>query len=235
MIDRRFRGPPASANGGYTCGLVAAALGAPIAEVSLRQPPPLERPLTVEVDGEEARLLDDGSLVADGLTLDGFELELPDPPPLELAARADRDFGYYDDHPFPGCFVCGPDRRKGDGLCIYPGPVRDGGMLTCAWTPHESFAGDGDAVADEIVWAALDCPSGNAAHHHDPGEGPMVLARLRAQLERPVAVARPHVVAGWAIAREGRKHHSATAIWDEGGELLAWAAALWIELRVEGA
>jgi hypothetical protein len=46
VIDRRFRGPPESGNGGYTCGLVAGRVDGP-AEVTLRLPPPLEEPLTV--------------------------------------------------------------------------------------------------------------------------------------------------------------------------------------------
>ena len=44
IIDRRFNGPPNSANGGYTCGLVGTALEAPSVRVSLRKPPPLEVP-----------------------------------------------------------------------------------------------------------------------------------------------------------------------------------------------
>src|SRR5918996_2619259 len=44
MIPARFNGPPATANGGYTCGLVARLLGVD-AEVTLRRPPPLDRPL----------------------------------------------------------------------------------------------------------------------------------------------------------------------------------------------
>jgi hypothetical protein len=59
----------------------------------------------------------------------------------------------------------------------------------------------------------------------------MVLARLRARLERPIAAGEPHVVAGWGIERNGRKHHSATAIYNRAGEPLAWADALWIELK----
>jgi len=42
-IDRRFRGPSDSGNGGYVCGVVAALVGGP-AEVTLRSPPPLDRP-----------------------------------------------------------------------------------------------------------------------------------------------------------------------------------------------
>ena len=45
-IDRRFRGPPMSANGGYVCGLVANAIGGS-GEVTLRAPPPLDQPLEI--------------------------------------------------------------------------------------------------------------------------------------------------------------------------------------------
>ena len=43
----RFNGPPDSAQGGYACGLVAERIDSPGAAVSLRAPPPLERPLEV--------------------------------------------------------------------------------------------------------------------------------------------------------------------------------------------
>ena len=46
VIDRRFRGPPNSANGGYVCGCLARHVAGD-AEVTLRAPPPLERPLDV--------------------------------------------------------------------------------------------------------------------------------------------------------------------------------------------
>ena len=45
-IDRRYRGPLHSGNGGYTAGRLAAFVDGP-AEVTLRLPPPLDRPLTV--------------------------------------------------------------------------------------------------------------------------------------------------------------------------------------------
>ena len=54
IIARRFRGPRTSANGGYASGLLAQAVhelglddGSGV-EVTLRLPPPLERPLTVD-------------------------------------------------------------------------------------------------------------------------------------------------------------------------------------------
>ena len=40
-IDRRYRGPLTSANGGYACGRLAAYVDAHEVEVTLRLPPPL--------------------------------------------------------------------------------------------------------------------------------------------------------------------------------------------------
>jgi hypothetical protein len=232
VIDRRFRGPPASANGGYTCGLVAAALGTRAAEVSLRVPPPLDRPLQITREDDKAVLRDGDTVVADGIPLGAVELELPQPPPLHEAEDADARYPFYDNHAFPACFVCGPDRAPGDGLRIFPGPLEGSPALACVWTPDPAVAGAYGQVCDEIVWAALDCPSGNAAHHYSRDERTMVLARLRGEVTAPVAVGEPHIVVGWPRERDGRKHRSGTAIFDANGTPVAHADALWIELRV---
>jgi hypothetical protein len=55
-IPSRFNGPPASGNGGYSCGVVAAAVEGPAA-VSLRRPVPLDLAL-------ELRHEDDGKVCA---------------------------------------------------------------------------------------------------------------------------------------------------------------------------
>jgi hypothetical protein len=45
-IDKRFRGPPNSGNGGYVCGLIAGHIDGS-AEITLRVPPPLEHGLEI--------------------------------------------------------------------------------------------------------------------------------------------------------------------------------------------
>jgi hypothetical protein len=231
VIGRRFRGPPASANGGYACGILAAALEAPAAEVNLRNPPPLEQPLRIEAADGAASLLDGEQLVADATGLERIELELPQPPPQRVAEDADAQSEFYDDHAFPGCFVCGPDRHEGDGLRIFPGDIEGRTLMACAWKPGDEFAG-ADGVVDElIVWSVLDCPSGNAAHRFARDETVMVLARLRGEIAKPIRAGEPHVVVGWPGAVDGRKHDAATAIFSAAGEPLAWAEALWIELK----
>ena len=84
-IGARFNGPDGSANGGYTCGRIAALLGRS-AEVTLRSPPPLERALAVERDGDRLELLDGETLVAEAVP-GSVELDVPDPPSWAAAPR----------------------------------------------------------------------------------------------------------------------------------------------------
>jgi hypothetical protein len=83
-------------------------------------------------------------------------------------------------------------------------------------------------VRPEIVWAALDCPTAFACDLSGP---PIALARLRGRIDQPIPAGDGLVVTAWALGREGRQHHSACAISNAGGELLALSRALWIELK----
>lgn len=232
-IPARFNGPPESSNGGYACGLVARLLRAEAADVALRSPPPLDRPLTVEGGpGEgEVRLLDGGTLVADGRAIRSLELSVPDAVPVSVAREASRSFPWYEGHPFPTCFVCGPRREAGDGLRVFAGRAPDHDVYACPWLPADEWEEDG-RVAGEIVWAALDCPSAVAAAAPAGHDAPAaVLARLAASLDAPVRACEPHVVISWSLGREGRKRSAGSAIVGPTGDVLARARALWIEVR----
>ena len=126
-IPARFRGPKGSANGGYACGLVARALGAGAAEVTLRSPPPLETDLCVTREDDTVSVRDGDTLVAEGRAL---ELELDPPAPVHPGAAAAASRAGYERwaarHPFPFCLVCGPEREPGDGLRLFPGALGDG-------------------------------------------------------------------------------------------------------------
>lgn len=251
-IEPRFNGPPESGNGGYTCGRLAAFVDAPAVEVTLRLPPPLGRELVVERDGggeaaraPSARLLDDGALVAEARAVESVDAEAPPPPAREDASEAESHSGFLDPdlHPFPTCFVCGPLRDPGDGLRIFAGPtegerfavgVAPDQLFAANWTPDPSLAADDSGtLPPELVWAALDCPTSAPVFNdpHDPDFRPIVLARLATRILRPVGVGEPHTISSWAIERDGRKRHSGAALRDAGGELLALARALWIELK----
>jgi hypothetical protein len=86
-IAARFNGPPGSANGGITAGRLAAYVGAPVVEVTLRRPPPLGVDLRVEASGGSARLLDGDLLVAEAVPCTD---ELDAGEPVDVAARPRR-------------------------------------------------------------------------------------------------------------------------------------------------
>jgi hypothetical protein len=220
VIDRHFRGPTESANGGYTCGVLASLFHGPV-EVTLRLPPPLDRPLEVDMEGgrERAELRDGGTLVAEAALTD-LELELPDPIPFADAADAALPEGDKESA-FPECFVCGWARS--DGLGIYAGPVEGRDAVAATWTPHS------DHVAPEFVWAALDCPGAYAVH--GGGRGTPVLGRLAARVEHLPHPGEPCAVMAWPLGAEGRKLYAGTALFGEDGRVLGSARATWIAPR----
>ena len=79
------------------------------------------------------------------------------------------------------------------------------------------------ALAPEIVWAALDCPSYTPPLWGQ--DAPSLLARMRAELLEPVPAGEAVSVVGWSLATEGRKHRSATAILGADGRTLAHASS----------
>ncbi|MGB7684732.1 MAG: hypothetical protein WBL45_03020 [Solirubrobacterales bacterium] len=229
VIERRFRGPPDSAQGGYACGLLAERIEGPCAAVSLRLPPPLEEPLEIAAgDDGTVRLLDGDSLVAEGSGAD-LELDVPDPVAWEEAKRASAQSPWADRHPFPGCFGCGPERSQDEAVAIEMGPLGETELFAGPWTPATEFAAQDGGVDPLVVWAALDCPTAAPAFLNDAG--PSVLAALTGRLIAPVIPGRPHTVVAWLLGHDGRKHRGAAAIHGPDGELCAYSEGLWIELR----
>ena len=217
VIDRHFRGPTESANGGYTCGVLASLFHGPV-EVTLRLPPPLERPLELEMadDRQRVELRDGDALVAEAAATD-LEFELPDPVPFAVAAGAALTEGDKESV-FPECFVCGWSRD--DGLGIYAGPVEGRDVVAATWTPQL------DHVAPEFVWAALDCPGAYAVHGGE--RGMPVLGRLAAKVEHLPHEGEPCVVMAWPLGEDGRKLYAGTALFGEDGRVLGSARATWI-------
>lgn len=226
-IPARFNGPPSSANGGYACGLAGLAVG-DRATVRLSAPPPLDRPLDLEREGEAVRLRDGETVVAEARP-GAPESDAPAPPSVDEARRAAEGYRGRDpeQHAFPTCFVCGP-LRADDGLAIFPGPAGDGERLACTWTPARDLAGDDGVVDPLFVWAALDCPSGFACM---PVGKTSVLATMTTAILAPVHAGREYVLTAWPTGHDGRKHRAGSAIHDADGSLLAHADALWITLR----
>jgi hypothetical protein len=233
VIPSRFCGPPRSGNGGYVCGRIAAYLDGP-AEITLRRPPPLATPMTIERDGEgSVRVLDGGALIAEGARLpDCPAIEPPDPVSVAEARAAgtrSRWRAHPEEHPFPACFVCGPDRQPGDGLHILVGPVAGRDLSADVWTPDEALATPNNYVRPEFLWAALDCAGGIGAIGDAALNGlPFVLGRLSARQIAPVRNSEPHVVVGWRLAADGRKITAGSALFTAAGQAVGIARATWI-------
>jgi hypothetical protein len=215
-IARRYRGPLDSANGGYAAGLLGSRVG-DAAEVTLRLPPPLERPLEIRRDGTSLVLLDGDRVVAEAEPGDPG-LDAPLPPTAAEAAAAAVGIGAWGPPQFAECFVCGV-RDDGSGLCIHPGPVpgRDG-LVATTWVARE--------VAPEVVWASIDCPGAYAVG--EVGRGEPVLGRMTARVMRLPDEGEACVVVGWPLGAEGRKLHAGTALYGRDGAVLALARQVWI-------
>jgi len=227
VIDRRFHGPPNSGNGGYVCGRVARFIEGP-ATVRLRTPPPLDVEMHVHRDARGVSLLHRGVVVAQGWP-SPLLLEIPDPPDAREAEQASQAFPGFKSHRFPSCFVCGPERAPGDGLRIFAGPVPGKHIVACTWTPAGGLAIENpDEVSSEFVWAALDCPGGFA--FPEPREGTILLGELTVQRFGPLRPEERAIVIGWEIAREGRKHHTGTAIFSESGACRGAGRGIWLEV-----
>lgn len=229
-LGRRFRGPPGVANGGFACGLFAALLGGD-AEVTLRRPIPLERPLVARRDGDRSLVVEDERTPLAEVRLATVEVELAVPAAVtpEQAPAVARRSRYYDDPIFPGCFVCGPARVPGDGLGIFPGPLA-GDTLWAPWTPDSSVADADGTVRPEVVWAALDCPSGIAAAEAAalPGDTAVVLGRMTANLARLPRTGDHCSVVAWPGGRDGRKLGAGSALLGPDGTVLAAASTVWL-------
>jgi hypothetical protein len=223
-IDRRFRGPARSGNGGYVCGRIARHVPG-TAAVRLAIPPPLETPLQVDVTDGVVKLLSGTTLVGEGRAAQ-LDIAAPATVSFEAASESSKHYHGFDTHTFPNCFVCGPDRKSGDGLRIFAGEVAGREVVAAPWIPDQSL---GSPTAKEFLWAALDCPSGFALW--SPREGTtVVLGQLTGSIRGQVQPGDKCVAMGWPLQVEGRKRFAGSAVYSASGELVAIARAVWIEV-----
>ncbi len=224
QLDRRFRGPARSGNGGYVCGRIARHVPG-TATVRLAIPPPLETPLQVDVTDGVVKLLSGTTLVGEGRAAQ-LDIAAPAPVSFAVASESSKHYHGFETHTFPNCFVCGPDRKPGDGLRIFAGAVAGREVVAAPWIVDESL---GSPTANEFLWAALDCPSGFALW--SPREGTtVVLGQLTGSIRGQVQPGEKCVAMGWPLQVEGRKRFAGSAVYSASGELVAIARAIWIEV-----
>lgn len=223
IIPARYNGPPDSANGGYTAGMLATYLDSPTgATVTLRQPPPLRTPLDVRTEPDGIAIYDGERLIAEARPVPAGDPPPEPVPPVSLAEATDASQRYdgFVEHPFPTCFVCGPDRPPGDGLRLFAGRLADG-RSAAPWVVPED-------IEPALMWAALDCPGGWSV---GVTARPYLLGRLTARVLTLPAPGDGCVVVGVAEGTEGRKAFTRSTVYGADGVPLAVARAVWIDLR----
>ncbi|MDQ6525814.1 hypothetical protein RB608_19515 [Nocardioides sp. LHD-245] len=218
IVPHRFNGPPRSGNGGWTSGALATTLPAQglgtAVTVTLRQPPPLDVPMPVLPTAAGATLTHDGQVVAEAVYAEARPVPVA-PVPATVAAEAEARYPGHQVHPFPSCYVCGPDRRVGDGLRIFPGSV-GGERVAASWTPYES--------AVPVAWAALDCPGGWSS---DLEGRPSVLGRMTAEVRSLPRTSERYVVVGEQRGLDGRRTFTAATLYGPDDEVVATAEHVW--------
>jgi hypothetical protein len=230
-IERRFRGPEQSGNGGYTAGLVGAALAklAPdgtVPRVTLRLPPPMDVDLDLLLDADHAVLSAADALVAEGATVaaDSLADATIDPVSPDEARAAEASYRGLVNHPVPNCFGCGPTNAA--GLRLRPGALGDG-RTACTWHPAPDLA-DADGRIDPVyLWTALDCPGGWTL---DQEGRPSVLGQMTACIDARPPAGESCVIMGRLLGEDGRKTHTATTLYDSDGRVLARARHTWISV-----
>jgi hypothetical protein len=175
----------------------------------------------VREDGR-VEVRDGETLVAEAVPLGELVVDVPPAVSVEDAVEASRGYAGFRAHAYETCYVCGPARD--DGLGIFPGPVEGRSVVAAPWTPP----GEGP-VADEIVWSALDCPSGWAVDEFSR-EG-VLLGRLAAQVVAPVVGGEQYVVVGWPVGEDGRKRFAGSAVFGADGSVRAFARSTWLVPR----
>jgi hypothetical protein len=227
-VAHRFHGPPTMGHGGYVAGLLAERIAGPVAQVTLRKPTPLDRPLSIAQGEGGVRLLDGEQLIAEAVPAT-LELEVPRPPSLAAAAAAEAGSpSFYGDRGVhPTCFGCSRLREPGDGLRVFVGPCEVEGqrLVAARWSPGASFADEAGHVRALYALAALDCAGAFAFIVDNVRAG--LLGRIVLAQHRAVRADQDLIVTGWQIGRDGKKLLAGTALFTADGELCAAAKATW--------
>ena len=105
-------------------------------------------------------------------------------------------------------------------------------VLAATWTPDPTLTTEDGFVAEEFLWAALDCPTGYACLYDRESGGfdrtPILLGRMSARIETRPRPGERCVVTAWKVGRDGRKRFAEAAAHGEAGQLLAVARTTWI-------
>ena len=232
-IPKQFCGPPSSGNGGYFCGTVASFFEHSV-EIRLKAPPPLDTPMQIERGQELSQVFVGDTLIAQVRPL----LENIEPAPWinrdDATDCSDKGLaGSLINHPFPTCFVCGPNRHEGDGMRVFTGPQKDTNLFGARWHAHPAWSSNGTTIDPKYVWSALDCPSSGPAFATSVEAGSdiaYVLGTLSVQIHRDVKVGEDYSIVCATDERHERLYRTRVSLYGLDQEPLATGAAVWIQV-----
>jgi hypothetical protein len=222
IIDERYSGFPGVAHGGYVGGLMARSLGDG-AEVVLRKPPPIGRPVEIEQSGPDRVVLRDGEAVVAEARRAELMMEPPRAVTFDEAEAASQTYPGHSAHPFPSCFCCGPDRASGDGLRIFPGRLPGTEIVAAAFVPDAALADDSGALPSELAWAAVDCPQLWSLMLAAPPDSPerVVTNGIAATLQGPIRAGQRYAVIAWPAGRSGNRLYADATVQSDRGDPIA--------------
>lgn len=225
-IPSRFNGPVNAANGGYICGVLSRHLPWD-AEFRLKKMIPVEQDLTLEVGADSANLYAGESIYITAHP-GGVNKRMPPPNPgFEAAKIASKKYiGRQVATAYGQCFVCSL-LRPDDGMQIHAGQTEDPEVYASHWIP-EDYMMEGEKIATEFIYAALDCPGAYAAMGTTQKE--LLLGTFAVHIDGEIQAGEQCVVTAWCSERAGRKSFSHTALYGADESLVARADAIWFQM-----
>ncbi len=100
--------------------------------------------------------------------------------------------------------------------------------MAATWVPDASVADPDGVVPPEIVWAAIDCPSG---FPYIQPTGTVVLGRYAVKRVATVFRDERYITLGWRTGLDGKKMLSSSALYTADGDLCAVSKATWIQIE----
>lgn len=229
ILDPTFTGPPTTGHGGIFSGMVirlAHESGLANANsVTLYSPPPIGRELEWVIHNGRLHVLDGNEILATASagSLPPADWDDAGPPTAMTTDEAATAPGQ---HPYPTCFVCGPQHPGGMRLRPSRYTTRRGIPATrCHWQPSPRLAGPrADVVSEHFVWGALDCPGGWTMNL---SERPAVLARMSAVVHAAVRVGDTVTIEALLAVETDHQLIAVARLRAESGAILAESRSLW--------
>ncbi|RDI55748.1 hypothetical protein [Nocardia mexicana] len=228
-LPEHVHGYPDVAFGGYVAGMLAQRTESPVVRVDFRSIVPVATEVGFgATDTGWALTAADGRLLVEAAPAD-LTIETPTPPSWAEAKLASDAAVSTGGRPITDCYGCGAACAPGRGLRLFPWQMPDRELIAAAWQPDPGLADENGVLPPEVVWSALDCPGGIAGIQLSGMRYGAFTAALTATQWQPVRAEHEYISYAWPIRADGRKHTVGVALSTLGGDLCAYAEALWIE------